>query len=225
MFNKTTLAVSAIAMLSMTGSALAADLYVAPEVPEVVEAVSGDWDGIYIGAFGGIGSGLADHVSGPATNDIDLSGTILGVTGGANFYLSDVIIGGLAVDFAWTNMTGTYTGGLTSTHTIDSQGAVRGVLGYDGGNIMPYVTGGIAFATATRTSTWGGPNNTATATHTGYTLGGGAQIKVSENLALDVQYRYTDLGEQVYEWSGGGTDPTIHLTDHTVTAGFNFFID
>lgn len=212
-----------VAALGFASATQAADLIVdyAPMSPGVVD-VSGDWDGAYVGVFGGYGMADADHVSGPGTNDLELSGWLLGVNAGVNFTLTDGIIAGVVGDLAWSNISGsddTLFG--DPTHTINWQGSVRGRIGFDGGAFMPYLTAGLAFANATRTSEFNAPNS-ADATHIGWTVGAGLEVAVADNVSLDLQYRYSDLGEQVYEWSNGGTDPTIALTTHALTVGLNF---
>lgn len=212
-----------VAALGFASATQAADLIVdyAPVTPGIID-VSGDWDGAFVGVFGGYGSGLADHVSGPATNDIDVAGWLLGVNAGVNFTLTEGIIAGVVGDLAWSNITGeddTLFG--DPTHTINWQGSIRGRLGFDGGAFMPYLTAGLAFANATRTTEFNAPNS-AEATHIGWTAGAGVEFAVADNVSLDLQYRYTDLGEQVYEWSNGGTDPTIDIHTHAVTLGVNF---
>lgn len=225
----TTLAVSALAALMGSSAALAADMstpvvpYVAPTT--YAPAPASNWDGVFIGIFGGAGMGEADHTSGPGTNDASLTGMLVGVSIGANAYLSDGIVGGVEADIAWSNITGTATAIGTSEHTIGWMGSLRGVLGYDAGAFMPYLTGGLAVANATRTSTLGGPGNTANATHFGYTVGGGVEVAATDNLVIDLQYRYSNFGSQEYDWSGGGINPTIALSTHTVSAGLKWQMD
>jgi outer membrane immunogenic protein len=213
------------AALGFASSTQAADLIVdyAPMSPGVVD-VSGDWDGPFVGVFGGYGMGDADHVSGPGTNDLELSGWLLGVNAGVNFTLTEGIIAGVVGDIAWSDIGGEITGGAFdgTEHTINWQGSVRGRIGFDGGAFMPYLTAGLAFANATRhTDLFGGDD--ADATHIGWTAGAGVEVAVAENVSLDLQYRYTDLGEQEYVWPDiAATDPTIALTTHALTVGLNF---
>lgn len=213
-----------VAALGFASATQAADLIVdyAPMSPGIVD-VSGDWDGPFVGVFGGYGMADADHVSGPGTNDLELAGWLLGVNAGVNFTVSEGIVLGVVGDLAWSDITGDDDGAFAfdTTHTINWQGSVRGRVGFDGGAFMPYLTGGLAFANATRTTS-AGVDNTAEATHVGWTVGAGVEFAVAENVSLDLQYRYSDLGEQEYDWSGPGTNPTIDLTTQAVTLGVNF---
>src|SRR5690606_3654240 len=97
-----------------------------------------------------------------------------------------------------------------TTHTIDWQGSLRGIVGFDGGAFLPYLTGGLAFANATRHSPLFGGED-ADATHIGWTVGAGVKFAVTDNMNIDLLYRYSDYGAQVYDFTSG-TDPEIALT-------------
>jgi opacity protein-like surface antigen len=155
-------------------------------------------------------------------NDLTLSGGLVGFKFGYNGHVADQFVAGVEGDLNWANITGQDTTLFGDpTHTINWLGSIRGRLGYDAGQFLPYLTGGVAFAQATRTTTFGAPNS-ATATHLGWTAGAGIEFAATEQLSVDLQYRYTDLGSRVYDWSGPGTNPTIHLTANTITAGLNW---
>ncbi len=218
---------SAVAALMGSSAVMAADMvvpYVAPTT--YAPAPVTNWDGIFVGVFGGGGVGVADHTSLVPGNDFSLMGMLVGVSIGANMYLSDQVVGGVEADIAWANLTGSGpAGGGTSTHTINWTGSLRGVLGYDAGMFMPYLTGGVALASATRTSSVGPQPNTASATHFGYTVGAGVEMAATDDLVVDLQYRYTMYPGQVYVWSGVGVDPTIAMSTHTVSAGLKWQIN
>lgn len=80
---------------------------------------------------------------------------------------------------------------------------------------MPYLTGGLAVANATREAF-----TTDTQTHIGWTVGAGVDVAVADNVSLNLEYRYSDYGSKVY--GTGGTAPTVDLTSHAVRAGVNF---
>lgn len=209
------------AILGFASASYAADLIIEEPVEVGVVDVSGSWDGAFIGVFGGGGWAFADHVADPPNNDLDLSGWLIGVNAGVNFTLTDGIVAGIVGDIAWSNIDGEAQFANFTTHNIDWMGSLRGRLGFDGGAFMPYVTGGLAFAHGTRTTSAGAPNS-AEATHIGWTVGAGVEFAVTEDVSVDLLYRYSDLGEQLYDWSGPGTNPTIGLTTHTLTVGLNW---
>ena len=120
----------------------------------------------------------------PFVNGIEISGYSIGV---------------VAADLAWNDV-----GALS--YTSGWNGSLRGRLGFDGGVFLPYVTAGLAFAGGE----FGGIKNT----HIGWTAGAGVEIALADKLSLDLQYRYTSYGEEMYMVDAGAFT-------HAVTAGLN----
>lgn len=217
------------ASLAIMSSAQAADLIVYDPVPMPgVVDVGGNWEGPYVGIFGGWASGTADHTNSgiaPTEADTDIDGFLLGVKAGANFYLTDGIVGGIVGDIAWSNISGTYEDFPVigdSTNTINWQGSVRGILGFDGGAFMPYLTAGLAFAHATHEVEDFEPVLAVDATHVGWTVGAGVEFAVSEQASLNLEYRYSDFGSGTYNHESIFTPPEFNLTTHAVTVGLNW---
>lgn len=235
------LLLAGIAAFAMTSAALATDMLDDPG-PGVVMAddPGGNWDGLYLGAFGGWGQGFADHTNGggaspcagqgiPAGSDgcdLLLSGSFLGAVAGVNFTLVEGIVAGIAGDVAITGLFGTDDFGAPigdSDNSVLWEGSIRGVLGFDGGTFMPYVTAGLAVAQGSHYSDFAAaflPVATATAMHMGGTVGAGVQIAVTDTFALDLQYRASVYDEQEYD-HGGATNPIYSLVTHRATAGIN----
>lgn len=214
-----------VAAAGLMSSAYAADLIIEEPVEVGVVDVSGNWDGAFIGVFVGGGWAHADHLANPPNNDLDLAGWLVGVDAGFNFTVGSGLVLGIVGDIAWADITGDDDGAFAfdTTHTIDWQGSLRGRVGFDGGAFMPYLTAGLAFAHGERTTSAGAPTpNSAEATHFGWTVGAGVEFAVSEELSVDLLYRYSDLSEELYDWSGPGTNPTIGLTSHTIQAGLHW---
>ncbi len=197
---------------SSVGLAQAADLIVSqpPASSGYVQApASGNWDGVYLGAFGGYGwATLTDsdnYLGGGTDATYDLEGWLAGVNVGANFTLTDGIVAGVVGDIAWSDISGSYDG---QDYSIDWLGSVRGKLGFDAGAFMPYFTGGAAFA---------GVNlDDNKATHLGWTVGAGVDVALSENMNFTAEYRYSDYGSAEHD----GYD--VGLRSSTVTAGISF---
>jgi opacity protein-like surface antigen len=198
-----------IAVLGYASTSIAADLVFEPE-PGVVEASSGNWDGVFIGAFGGYAWGTAT-----SPVDFDLNGYLLGVNAGANFTLGSGIVAGIVGDLAWSNVDDDHVFLPPSGFDVNWIGSVRGRVGYDAGAFMPYLTAGVAFANATLTDIGGG--EVGTNTHLGWTLGAGLEVKATDNLSLDLAYRYSDYAAASY----GVTD--WEFSNHQVTAGLNWY--
>jgi outer membrane immunogenic protein len=229
---KFALVVSAAAVAAaLFTPAMAADLIVEePVVSAGVVDVGGNWDGFYLGGFVGYGAGDADHVNGdggpcgPEGCDIDLSGWTLGVTAGANMDVGSGLILGVAGDLAWNDISGDGSFDFFGTYdyesTINWSGALRGVVGFDGGSFMPYLTAGLAVANASHYSEWA--SDTLDATHVGWTAGVGVQMAVTEDMSIDLRYLHSQYSEETYEFSGGASDPEFGLSSDVVTVGLNF---
>jgi outer membrane immunogenic protein len=221
----TRLAVALLAGVAAIGAvsvAHAADLIVDADPVYVAPAASGNWDGPYIGGFLGYGSGTVTDDSNEILNpDMGIDGWLLGVNVGANFTLTDGVVAGVVGDLAWSNITGEdpWDGYDGTQFSIDWAGSVRGRIGFDGGSFLPYLTAGLAVAGVTESNHGGaGENNNI---HTGWTAGAGVEFAVTEDVSVDLLYRYTDYGETDYVTDGHGTLP-LSLTTHSVQVGLNW---
>ena len=204
-----------VAGVSVMSSAFAADLIIDEPAPVVgIVSTSGNWDGLFLGAFAGYGWGtVEDAVDTGLLNDLDVDGWQVGVNAGANFTVSEAIVAGIVGDIAWSDISGVAG---DASYDVDWTGSIRGRLGFDGGAFLPYVTAGVAFANATAVDDLLAEDSQ---THIGWTAGAGVEFAVAENVSLDLQYRYSDFGSKDYEL----TAPTeLSLTSHAVTAGVNF---
>lgn len=193
-----------VAGVSVMSSAFAADLIINEPAPAVgVVQASGNWDGLFIGAFGGFASGNVDDT----TVDLyDIEGWLVGAAIGANFTVTDGVVAGIVADLAWSDVN-TETD-LATELAVDWVGSVRGRLGIDGGAFLPYLTAGLAVA--------GADVNGETNTHIGWTAGAGVEFAATEDLSIDLQYRYSDYGAQTY-LTGDHAFQT-----HQVTVGLNW---
>ena len=198
-----TLKIAAVlALFSLTPvAAHAADFATQP----AAASASSNWDGLYIGAHLGYGWGTGTFAS---TNTASLTGFSAGAQEGYNFHLSDGVIAGVEGDLTWNNEQGTFGG--STTERINWDGSVRGRLGLDLGQIMPYAEAGVAFANATVASAY-------SQTHVGWTVGAGVEFMMADNLSANVEYRYSNYGTQNY----AGSTP-IALTDNSLRVGLNY---
>jgi outer membrane immunogenic protein len=194
---------SGVAGLALVSGAQAADLIIDEPAAGVVEVASGNWDGLYVGAFVG---GLAGTFTDDSSNaEYDVSGWLAGVNLGANFTVADGIVLGVVGDVAWSNAENQDGAPLS----VDWTGSLRGRLGFDGGAFLPYLTAGLAVA--------GAEIDGINETHVGWTAGAGVEFAVADNISVDLLYRYSDYGSVDY---GAGDD--FSLTAHAVTVGLNF---
>lgn len=204
------LVLATVAFAALSGTAMAADVYIPPAQPAPVIAApaASDWDGPYIGASVGYGWGSSDNSS--IGDSADINGWTVGGQVGYNFHLTDNLVAGVEGDLNWDNQSGTF--GVGDNLRANWDGSVRGRLGVDLDGILPYAEAGVAFANATDTIEGADYSNT----HTGWTAGAGVEFKISDPVSLNVEYRYSDYGTQNYNGE------TVGLTDSTVKAGINY---
>lgn len=129
----------------------------------------------------------------------------------------DRLVFGVEADFSLSNVTAEDTvafnpsPGTSSTtdisHEFRNFSTVRLKVGRAVGAVVPYVTGGWALAknesSARAVISGFGPldgnyDDSETATHQGWTLGGGIEFPTTSPFSLKVEYLYADLGEETY---------------------------
>jgi outer membrane immunogenic protein len=203
--------------LAITSNAYAADLIIdEPAMAGVVE-VSGSWDGPFIGVFGGYGWGdYSEPEDDLAALGVD--GWLVGAAVGTNFHLSEGIIVGVVGDVAWSDMSGgPIDANPEYTVDIDWAASLRGRVAIDGGALMPYLTAGLAVAGV---SVDDGPGQTDGSTNAGWTVGAGVEFAATDDLSIDLLYRYSDYVTQTYDVGGGEYEASI--TAHQLTVGLNW---
>lgn len=194
-----------VAVVALSSSAFAADLIIAPSAPEPIamDVSSSDWSGFYAGVHGGYGWG---ELTVDDTTTSDIEGWLGGVQAGYNVQMDSILLG-VQTDIAITNI------GLDDVDTanLDWLGSTTARLGVVAGDFVPYVKGGVAYGGATFDD---GVEDSQT--HVGWTVGGGVEFAVAENMTVFGEYNYYDLGSQTYD----GSD--VALTTQVVKAGLNF---
>ena len=204
---------SAAALLS--SPVLAADLRMATKAPVVAAyAPAPNWNGFYIGAFGGYAFGdvRTDTVGGGRFRD-NIEGGFGGGTIGYNFQSpGSNWVFGIEADAAGGDIRTDNLGGGFTTQ-IDAFGTARGRVGYAFGNLLAYGTGGYAWGDL-RT---GAPGFRESRTLSGYAVGGGLEYAFTPNWSTKVEYMYMDFGRETFF----GTD-RVRLDTHTIKAGLNY---
>jgi outer membrane immunogenic protein len=150
------------------------------------------------------------------TDPNPIAGYTLGVQVGYNFHLADGIVAGIEGDLNWSNEQGTYPSNSTATSRIDWDGPVRGRLGFDAGELLPYMEAGIAFANDSEV--YAGTYYPLEGPLIGVTVGAGVEFKVSDAVSLNLGYRYTNYGVANFQGFSGG----VSLTNNELRAGVNF---
>ncbi|MFZ2997102.1 outer membrane protein [Sphingobium sp.] len=114
----------------------------------------------------------------------------------------------------------------TMTRRIDYNGNLRARLGYTTpGGIMPYITGGLAYAKVKNSFATSNGANSFTANDSkedawGYTMGGGIEAKVAPNFSIGARYLWTRYNTGDYNVDvGAGTAPASNPFRLTPSGG------
>lgn len=208
-------------VLALSSAVQAADLIIEEPIVDPVIVDTSNWDGFYLGVFGGFAAGEAYDFDGE--NFVDLDGNwTAGINAGFDFTLTDGFVVGIVADAQYLGLEGILQLDPAQAVSYDLYwaGSLRGKVGFDGGAFLPYLTGGLAIAQGEVQAS--GPISGAVSnTHVGWTVGAGVEFAFTEDLSLDLLYRYTDYGTQDYD-VGVFADPEVGFTTHAVTAGVNW---
>ena len=214
-------AASTVAASILATPAFAADLPLpgpAPVAP-AYRPVIYDWSGIYVGGL--VGAGMMNDTFTQTTTTALLTagsatktnpwGLIGGPEAGINVEFAPVVIG---IEGTWTasSFTGTQvTPSLLPTISVNDTSAshwyatATGRIGYAANDILFYVKGGAAWmrATYTEQTAAGGimAMQSINDTRSGFTVGGGFEYGLNENLSLKLEYDFLDFGTKTYSFN------------------------
>lgn len=219
-------AISLATFLLLSATAHAADLgWNSGTSPVYSPTPASGWSGFYAGINGGYGWGTLtrEPAGGGAETQNNSGGWNLGGQAGYNMDFGGFVLGAEA-DLQWSGIgydeeipgTGTFKAGM------DYYGTVRGRAGMSFGTVMPYITAGFAAGRGSASLTDGGNVVTSqSATHTGWTVGGGLEAKATDNITFKAEYLYVDLGTQTYNGLPVG-DLDVTQRFSVVRAGVNY---
>lgn len=201
-----------------------------------------DWSGPYIGILAGYSStdyDVTSNISNSATfntnQSFEVDGPQLGLEAGWN-YQSGSLVFGLAADISLLDNETLSLVDVVNLDEIyvakqDFVGTFRGKLGYSFDNVLLYATGGIAVTDAELryenyidgTRTVLEEIDKSSETLVGFTLGGGLEFAVSENISIKAEYLYADFGKLDYVFpSAAPAAGDANLTTHTARAGISW---
>ena len=249
----------AVAASALATAASAADMPVpaAPAyAPPVYRPVIYDWTGIYGGAH--VGAGLLEDTFTPTTSTALLNaGTptklspfavVGGAQAGFNIEFAPFVIGAEGT-FTWSDISGTHVtpaliAGASEWATSASHwyATATGRVGYAANDFLFYAKGGAAWMRVDYTESafsFNGFNTpqTISDTRTGFTVGGGFEFGMTENLSLKVEYDFLDFGTKSYSFNNlsfanpnigvaqmplGPQPVSIKSSTQMVTAGINY---
>ena len=212
------------AILSLTSATQAADLgWNSGASPMYSPTPASGWSGFYAGVSGSYGWGTATLQPAPGAQASNgTGGWNLGGQAGYNMDMGGFILGAEA-DLQWSNINySEAVAGGTFKAGVDFYGTLRGRAGMAFGQVMPYVTGGLAAGRGTA-SVDNGVVTSQSATHMGWTAGVGLEAQATSNISIKAEYLYVDLGTQAYN----GLPAPVGNTDigqrfSVVRAGLNY---
>jgi outer membrane immunogenic protein len=233
-------------MLAATGSTLAADLPPSmpppppPRAPAAYVPVAPpyyNWGGVYFGINGGYGFGNSsqDYTSifGASTGNFNINGAVVGGTFGANFQTGQFVFG-IEGDGDWTNITGstsstnTICGSCTTSNSWLATLRARAGVAWD--RVLIFATAGGAAgninASVPAVPAFGLTAGSSSSTEFGWTVGGGLEFGITDNLTAKVEYLYVDLQNGSFSCTVAscGAVGSVPVTFDTslVRAGLNF---
>jgi outer membrane immunogenic protein len=169
------------------------------------------------------------------------TGFLAGLQGGYNWQRGEFVFG-IESDIQGTSVSGSRTfvdsifefpgGGLDTRARAELEflGTLRGRVGLARQHWLTYVTAGLALGEVSTSlsfpPTGGGTNSfndTDSRWHLGYTVGAGAELKLSPAVSLKFEYLYVDLGDKRHRFDIDVDRYTWNqdLDLHVVRVGFN----
>jgi outer membrane immunogenic protein len=202
----------AATLLVASGSAFAADLPPAPApvLKAVAYVPAFSWTGLYLGGQVGYSWGDAESsLSLPELPDyLSASGSPNGVFGGGfagyNYQFASNLVVGIEADITGgsldasgsvSSIFGPAAWEVSAKHELQWFGSVRARVGYAFDRFLPFVTAGYAFGSVESTFMAPGERVSPSESVSGWTVGGGLEYAVTDNILARIEYRYTDYGD------------------------------
>jgi outer membrane immunogenic protein len=199
----------ASAALIMAGPALAADLPVMaePAAPAYIAPTAFNWSGFYVGA--NIGYGFSGDFDAFGLDGAD--GFTGGVQAGFNYQYDPLVVGIEGeIDYSDIN-----DGAAGFNGDLNWRGSITPRLGFAVDRFMPYVKAGLAFGSVEIKTPLGKDDQVLY----GWTVGGGAEYAVTNNVSVRAEYNYTDLGDDDFN---AGARVNSGFTGSDVKLGVNY---
>jgi len=215
---KYTYIVSALILASSSVSALAADAVfqrdVVPSAPLSVTPDRYDWTGAYAGVTAGAlikGKGIS------ALKHFKDGSFVGGVHVGYNFQLEDNWVVGIEAE---GNLMKAKKDGVS----LKNYAAARVRAGYAFDRFLPYVDGGVVVGRMEVASAGGVAmkevkRKSEGRAHFGYTVGGGLEYALTDQVTTRVSYHYIDLKNRDY--TVGDASKAIGYKGHVIGAGLS----
>lgn len=224
--------------LGLGQAASAADMPAKAPVVKAPLVAPYNWTGFYIGASAGYAWGRSQHCDPPGspfcTASFGVDGFVGGGTLGYNWQTDNWVLG-LETDFSGAAARGNIRStrppdpygcgiGTCDTH-LNWYGSGRARLGYAYDRLLPYIAGGFAYGEL-YAALGILPATAATATRSGWTLGGGLEYALApQHWSLKLEYLYMHLNDLFYDTAqvcGNLSCTAVHNNFNIVRAGVNY---
>jgi outer membrane immunogenic protein len=167
---------------------------ISAQAADFVEPVD-DWSGLYVGGHAGYVFGDVDADG----DEADIEGFLGGALLGYNIQ-SDSLVFGIEADIGFGDVDGKDFNNADLSYELQTNGHLRGRLGMDMDMFMPFIAAGLAIGRFEATD-----QNPVSDRRTmiGFTVGGGVDVAVGENLMIRAEYLYDDYGSKNFDvWTG-----------------------
>jgi outer membrane immunogenic protein len=183
--------------MAVAGQAVAAD----------VSSYADEKTDYYVGVMGGIAGAhqdVQDPVDDPPYGE-DPTITSLGVLAGARWHMGDYVAGG-ELDIA-AALNGDFTDNSFQVNEEKGTAHARLLLGRELGPVTLFAAGGIAAARLRYQS----GNTFENATFVGWTVGAGADVRVSDHVSVRAEFLHDDFGNHTFsdDYNGSWTENTV----------------
>jgi outer membrane immunogenic protein len=171
------------------------------------------WTGFYVGINGGYAWGTADWPAPPPPSvSFNTTGFLVGATLGYNYQMGSFVLGAEG-DWDFSTIKGSLGGCCETKVPWIATGRAR--LGYAWDRWLPYVTGGVAFASIKNTGV-----GSETANKLGWTAGVGVEYAFMSAWSVKAEYLYADLGSMTCDACFAGQ--TVKWKTSIARAGLNY---
>lgn len=172
-----------------------------------------NWAGFYYGtSIGGI---WADVDTSADSGNPD--GGVAGAQAGYNWQF-DRLVFGIEGDLAVSTAGEGIGTGFPERVGIESTGALRARIGYDLGRTLIYAAAGLSAADVEIDD----DTSIGSKTFWGWTVGTGIETKITSQLALRADYRYSDFGTETL--TADLQSESVDVTAHQFMVGFNYYL-
>jgi opacity protein-like surface antigen len=209
-----------IGLVALPVAAQAAD-WNGVDIPDVNDIDINRWDRAFVGLVAG-GAMAGAYESGTYNDAIDsFVGGSIGLAAGLDMTLDNGVVVGAVADAAWLGLPARVDGVDGDVYRLNWAGSLRGRVGLDFGNLLPYLTGGLAVAggevSAVDLSSY------EDGVWFGVTAGAGVEMAVGDAMSLDFGYRYTWYGEQDLTFTSPAPGVShVGFDSHQLTVGLNW---